>query len=313
MSRRVDETWHRLREWTACQAPSERLAAQVLLAEGYEDLDPSHPLGGPDGGRDAVCRKNGQTCLMAVYFPERPETLRHHQEEVSRLGDLVGVRANKAKVLAFVTNQELSLAQRADLRKAAKKVATELYHLERVTTILDKPSMSEVRNRFLGIDAPERVVIDAVKDELAVVHEHLSSLQTGGDTFCYWMLYHFDLANQVAQNFCVIRQGKYTLHAVQIRILDMDTNKNVVTKDFGEVNAPAIFLILRWPLPEAVYYRAFFHARNGSWHQDLLLRRSTLAKCWLAATKVIGTNGAVRFEHVDNGFISEFGEPSWRS
>jgi hypothetical protein len=26
---RVDETWHRLREWTAGQAPSERLAAQL--------------------------------------------------------------------------------------------------------------------------------------------------------------------------------------------------------------------------------------------------------------------------------------------
>ena len=49
---RQDETWHRLREWTSGQTPSERLAAQLLVASDYKDVDPSHPLGGPDGGRD---------------------------------------------------------------------------------------------------------------------------------------------------------------------------------------------------------------------------------------------------------------------
>ncbi len=50
---RDDETWHRLREWTKGQTPSERLAAQILIHEGLIDLDPSHPLGGKDGGKDA--------------------------------------------------------------------------------------------------------------------------------------------------------------------------------------------------------------------------------------------------------------------
>ena len=68
MSHRPDETWHRLREWTYGQAQSERLAAQLLLSEGFTDLDPSHPLGGPDGKKDAICRKDCEKWIMAVYF-----------------------------------------------------------------------------------------------------------------------------------------------------------------------------------------------------------------------------------------------------
>ena len=49
MSARWDETWHRLREWTSGQGPSERLAAQILMEDGFTGLDPSHPLGGKDG------------------------------------------------------------------------------------------------------------------------------------------------------------------------------------------------------------------------------------------------------------------------
>ena len=54
MASRWDETWHRLRNWTNGQSPSERLAAQILLNEGYTGLDPSYPLGGQDGGKDAI-------------------------------------------------------------------------------------------------------------------------------------------------------------------------------------------------------------------------------------------------------------------
>lgn len=42
---RWDETWHRLREWTDGPTRAERLAAQVLIREGFKSIDPSHPLG----------------------------------------------------------------------------------------------------------------------------------------------------------------------------------------------------------------------------------------------------------------------------
>ena len=64
-----DETQIRLLDWRQGQTPSEYLAALILDAEGYKDIDPSHPLGGPDGGRDGHCTKNGEPWTWAVYFP----------------------------------------------------------------------------------------------------------------------------------------------------------------------------------------------------------------------------------------------------
>ena len=71
-----DETWRRLREWTNGQAPSERLAAQLLLFDGYLGVDPSHPLGGPDGGKDILCTRDGFRCLAAVYFSRGQQEFR---------------------------------------------------------------------------------------------------------------------------------------------------------------------------------------------------------------------------------------------
>lgn len=150
MTNRWDETWHRLREWTNGQAPSERLAAQILLHEDYRDLDPSHPLGGKDGTKDAVCKKNGQQWLMAVYLPRGQQNFDDIKKKF--LNDLKGVVSNKADALAFVTNQELRLAERRDLHQAVGVIPVELFHLERIAAILDKPEMNGVRKQFLQID-----------------------------------------------------------------------------------------------------------------------------------------------------------------
>ncbi|WP_449416601.1 hypothetical protein [Phormidium nigroviride] len=150
MTNRWDETFHRLREWTNGQAPSERLAAQILLHEDYQDLDPSHPLGGRDGTKDAVCKKNGKEWLMAVYFPRGQQNFGNIKKKFH--DDLKGVKSNKADALAFVTNQELLLSEREELRQAAQPIPVELFHLERITAILDKPEMNGVRKQFLQID-----------------------------------------------------------------------------------------------------------------------------------------------------------------
>lgn len=150
MDFRWDETWHRLLEWTNGQARSERLSAQILLSEGYTGLDPSHPLGGRDGAKDATCQRNGRKALMAVYFPRGKQKITDIRSKF--LGDLKGVSKNKADEFVFVTNQELTLGQRNSLEKAAKGIPVALYHLERLTAILDKPQMAGIRKQFLGIE-----------------------------------------------------------------------------------------------------------------------------------------------------------------
>jgi hypothetical protein len=148
---RYDETWHRLREWTKGQTPSERLAAQILLHEGFSDFDPSHPLGGKDGGKDAIATKEGMRFAMAVYFPRGQQPLNTIKAKFN--GDLAGARHNSADGIAFVTNQELTLAQREDVKAQAAPTVVELYHLELITTILDSPRMAKIREQFLDIEA----------------------------------------------------------------------------------------------------------------------------------------------------------------
>lgn len=146
---RWDETWHRLREWTSGQAPSERLAQQVIGADGFSSIDPSHPLGGSDGGRDAVCKRADEAWVMAAYFPRGQQTFRDIEKKFAE--DLNKARRLAVTGVAFVTNQELRLHERRRLTELAQPTACELYHLERVTMIIDRPDMAPVREQFLGI------------------------------------------------------------------------------------------------------------------------------------------------------------------
>jgi hypothetical protein len=150
LMKRWDETWHRLREWTNGQAPAERLAAQILLAEGFSGIDPSHPLGGPDGGKDAIVAHNGERWVMAAYFPRGQVSFREIKAKF--LADHAGALANDASGIAFVTNQELRLNERQQLEEAAD-TQVELFHLERITAILDQPRLHGVRDQFLLIPA----------------------------------------------------------------------------------------------------------------------------------------------------------------
>src|SRR5215212_6888066 len=96
------------------------LSGPDFLSEDFTGLDPSHPLGGPDGGKDAGARKDDQRWLMAVYFPRGQQGFHAIKEKF--LSDLTGVADNDADAMAFVTNQELTLGQRETLKTEAEPV-----------------------------------------------------------------------------------------------------------------------------------------------------------------------------------------------
>jgi hypothetical protein len=133
------------------------LAAQILLYEGFTDLDPSHPLGGRDGGKDATAKRGEYSFIMAVYFARGQQSLNEIKSKF--LADLSGVKRNRTDAIAFVTNQELTLGAREELESLADGTTVELYHLERITTILDDPKMHKVREQFLDIqtDKPRKI------------------------------------------------------------------------------------------------------------------------------------------------------------
>ena len=79
------------------------------------------------------------------------------------VGDIQGVKANEAHALAFVTNQEIRLSERSKLKEIANGIPIELFHLERITAILDKPEMHDVRRQFLQIDYGEGEKINSAR------------------------------------------------------------------------------------------------------------------------------------------------------
>lgn len=154
---RFDETWHRLRDWTKGQTPSERLSGQILIHEGFKNFDPSHPLGGQDGGKDGLAVRDGKRFVMAVYFPRGQKIFNKIKEKFAE--DLLGVSKNSADGIAFVTNQELKLGEREDLKSIGENFEVELFHLERITAILDTPEMAQIREQFLDIRTQSEPVL----------------------------------------------------------------------------------------------------------------------------------------------------------
>ena len=136
--------------WDRGQTASERLAGKILEMEGFENVDPSHPVGGPDGGKDFICEFHGRRWIGAVYFPYGDKNFFEVKKKF--LNDLDGVSKNYAKGIAFITNQELSISQRKELENLAGEYDSRIYHLERIANLLDSPKMYGVRLEFLDID-----------------------------------------------------------------------------------------------------------------------------------------------------------------
>ena len=252
---------------------------------------------------------------MAVYFPKGQKAFKEIKSKYQ--SDILKTKEHAVEGFVFVTNQELTLSERKDLLSNSEFSNTGIYHLERITAILDDPKMLSIRKQFLGIDYLGMDVaksISTLDQTLKTSIERLEGMQTGGTTFCYLMFYHFDMRSSIANNLVVIRVGEYPLYDVRIRLIDMENNIEIFSKLWGEMSAPAEFNIVKWELKNEIYYRIFFHARNGQWHQDLVLKRSDKAECWLASTIVFDTNGRdIVYRHIDNEFLLEFGEVAWRT
>lgn len=144
------ETFYRLLEWDKGQTVSERLAALILEQEGFCGIDPSHPLGGRDGGKDILCEFNGSKWIGAVYFPRGQQFFSDIKKKYKH--DLEGVYKNDAQGIAFITNQELSLLERKTLEELDEIIDVRIYHLERIASILNTPKMYGIRLEFLEIE-----------------------------------------------------------------------------------------------------------------------------------------------------------------
>jgi hypothetical protein len=86
-----------------------------------------------------------------VYFPRGQKRLKSIVSKFRR--DAACASQSGAEGIAFVTNQELKLAEREKFKNAGAPILVELFHLERITAILDTPGMAATRAQFLDIEA----------------------------------------------------------------------------------------------------------------------------------------------------------------
>ena len=157
------ETFNRLLNWDRGQAPSERLAAIILSKEGFNGVDPSHPLGGKDGLKDMTLSSDGKRWIGAVYFPRGQQSFPDIKKKFAH--DLDGVKANNAEGLAFVTNQELRLGERKILTELMPEVDVQIYHLERIASLLNTPSFYGIRMEFLDIEMSKEEQLSFFADQ----------------------------------------------------------------------------------------------------------------------------------------------------
>lgn len=163
------ETWHRLRDWDKGQQESERLAARLLPFDGYEAIDPSHPLGGPDGGKDICCKKDGKDFVVAVYFPRGQKDFRDIRQKFE--DDLSKAKSQNVQGFAFFTNQELTLGERAELEDKSPPLVVDIYHLERIASSLDAPRGYGLRLEFLSIEMTKEEQVSFFNDRDQVLYE----------------------------------------------------------------------------------------------------------------------------------------------
>ena len=142
-----------LHDWRYGQPQAERLCAALMHIEGFESIDPQHPLGGPDETKDVIAIKNSKKWVGAAYFPPTEKSFNEIKKKFS--DDFAGVAKNDASAFAFFVNQHLSVTERKELISQADQIETELYHLERLASLLDAPKGCGIRLQYLRIPMTE--------------------------------------------------------------------------------------------------------------------------------------------------------------
>lgn len=155
--------------WRGGPTLAERMVAALLRVEGYQNVEPQAPLGGPDGRADVLCDRGGYSYVAAAYFPP---TNQEYDDVVEKFDhDIVGAITRKRNAFAFFTNQRLTRGERKKLKEnaLAKSIECEIYDVERISGMLDAPSGYGLRAAYLAIamSEAEQIAYFASRESLA--------------------------------------------------------------------------------------------------------------------------------------------------
>ena len=173
-----------LKNWRVGSIIAERLCADLLSTEGFVDIDPQSPLGGPDGKKDIICNRNGISFIAACYFP--PTQNDYNNIEAKFIEDLSGIKRNGVEGFIFFTNQNISPFQRKKLVELAAQNGsdvTEIYHVERIRSILDSPSGYGLRLQYLDIELTKEEQISFIDQVNRNFNQQIAELSAKFDKF----------------------------------------------------------------------------------------------------------------------------------
>lgn len=339
-SRDGRESWRRLLNWDKGQAPSERLASVLLASDGYSSVDPSHPLGGKDGGKDASLAKDGLRLCLAVHFPRGQQSFEGANGLRNKfLHDFSAVERDHFDGFVFFTNQELRLAERSELARLSGDSIVDIYHLERIATLLNTPKHYGTRLEFLDIamTSEEQLALYSQRDEEYLTRfkeladgfnaatQELVFHATGGDSYLA-----FDLTYSVHTKSVNVqaklegatsgKSARYPLLGVSVEIVD--DNDEVLAFYPNETIYPGSWRRFKpLKLPWHKDHHSFFvrvSARNGAYGQHFLLKRHS-STTWRTQSILFHdlANREIRRECFDLGYPKSLKEQfpsssSWR-
>ena len=175
----MSETDRRLKDHlNTNQAERERMCLELLsVQEGYSDLRPRVPKGGPDGGRDIEGLYRGELLFGAAGFVnDATDTEEHRRQIRGKFGDdLDNALKEKEGKLApkgfvFLTNVGLTPGIISELKRSAFARGIgycEVFDRERLRIILDSNRGYAIRFRYLDIslnDAEQKDFFSAWAD-----------------------------------------------------------------------------------------------------------------------------------------------------
>ena len=102
-----------------------------------------------DGKKDLSLSYDGKRWIGAVYFPRGQKSF--SEIKTKFLEDCEGIEKNDSCGIVFVTNQEISVGDRKELTESCRYDVS-VYHLERISSILNRPEFYGVRLEFLEIE-----------------------------------------------------------------------------------------------------------------------------------------------------------------
>ena len=250
----------------------------------------------------------GAVVLICYWIPEkRLPPPGYSIAALALLGVLISLHGDSRpwqKVLYFVLAGSFLWIE----IRAIKKDRREIYTEQAALRAEDKIRFMEIVNGLKNTLAENQDHFNATASRF----EKITSMITGGESFCYMELGQSFLG-RVEELLVFVNHGEDPLYDVTATVVDLHSNENKII-DVGNIAARGARRLPALPFtPDHTDFTIMFNARNGNWIEQLRYREVGSAR--RKALKVTRAGSEeILYELVDKGFPTDAaGKVNWHS